>query len=221
LRRRLVHILPVALTAVAAGCDGDNRTRAPGAGHVDQADTLRTQGVEIADGRFVPDLVAVGPAQAVNFLNRDDVPHRIVMLSGPGQTFRSGALEPGETYRVSLVGRPGWRLRSGAVVYRREREDGPRGRIAVHGTVIPRRDEPERQASERQRPERPDWAAQNRARWLARYVSQCDVPTMRHPAGARGPRRQLAVRARGGARWNRRSPRTALRSRSATAPTRP
>jgi hypothetical protein len=174
LRRRLVHILPVALASVAAGCDGDDRTRAPGAGHVDPGDTLRTKGVEIADGRSVPDLVAVGPAQAVNFLNRDDVPHRIVNLSRPGQQFRSGVLEPGETYRVSLVGRPGWRLRSGTVVYRSGREDGPRGRIAVYGTVIPRRDEPERQASERLRPERPDWAAQNRARWLAAYVSQCD-----------------------------------------------
>jgi plastocyanin len=136
-----VYILPAALAAVAVGCDGDDRARAPSAGHVDPGDTLRTQGVEIAVGRFVPDLVAVGPAQAVNFLNRDDVPHRVVKVSGPGRHFRSGVLEPGETYRVSLVGRPGWRLRSGTVVYRSDREGGPRGRIAVYGTVIPRRDE--------------------------------------------------------------------------------
>jgi hypothetical protein len=89
-----VHILPVALAAVAAGCDGDDRTRAPGAGHADPGDTPRTQGVEITDGRFVPDLVAVGPAPAVNFLNRDDVRHRIVKLSGPGQQFRSGGSSP-------------------------------------------------------------------------------------------------------------------------------
>jgi hypothetical protein len=177
----------------------------------------------MADGRFVPDLVAVGPAQAVNFLNRDDVPHRIVKLSGPGQQFRSGVLEPGETYRVSLVGRPRWRLRSGTVVYRSEREDGPRGRIAVYGTVIPRRDEPERRASERLRPERPDWAAQNRARWLAAYVSQCDdfrrCDTPQELVAHAATRSSCP--ARGGARWSRRSLRTAPRSRSATAPTRP
>jgi hypothetical protein len=46
--------------------------------------------------------------------------------------------------------------------------------MAVHGAVIPRREEPERRPSERLRPERPDWAAQNRARWLAAYVAQCD-----------------------------------------------
>jgi hypothetical protein len=174
LRRRLAHILPVALAAAAGGCAGDDGSRAPAARHVDPGDTLRTQGVEIVDGRFVPDLVAVGPAQAINFLNRDDVPHRIVKVSGPGQDFRSGVIEAGETYRLSLVGSSGWRLRSGTVTYRSDSEHGARGRIEVYGTVIPRRDEPRQPASERTPPEWPDWAAQARARGLAEYVSQCD-----------------------------------------------
>jgi hypothetical protein len=54
----------------------------------------------------VPELVAVDAAQPVNFVNRDDVTHRIVKVSGPGRTFRSEPLEPGERYRLSLIGKP-------------------------------------------------------------------------------------------------------------------
>jgi hypothetical protein len=78
-----------------------------------------------------------GRPRAVNFLNRDHVPHRIVKLR-PGQHFRSGVLEPGETYRVSLVGRPGWScapgpwftaasVRTGRVAASRSTERSPRG----------------------------------------------------------------------------------------------
>lgn len=84
------------LTAASAGCgEGEGSQRAVNT-HVDTGDTLRGQGVEIIDGRFVPDLVAVDPAQPVNFINRDDVAHRIVKVSAPGRDFRTAVLEPGE-----------------------------------------------------------------------------------------------------------------------------
>ena len=172
--RRCAHIGAAAIGTAFAGCGGGGEGSAPGSGHLDPGDSLQGQGVEIVDGRFVPDLVAVAPAQPVNFLNRDDVARRIVKLGGPGQDFRSPVLEPGESYRLSLVGPPGWKPRSGTVTYRGDNEDGPTGRIRVYGTVIPRRDAPERPTFEREPPAHPDRAAQRRARRLAAFVSQCD-----------------------------------------------
>jgi hypothetical protein len=159
--------------AVLTGCGGDT-SRPVVPGHVDAGDTSVAQGVEIIDGRFVPELVAVDAAQPVIFTNRDDTPHRIVKVSGPGRDFRSDVLRRGESYRLSIVGRPGWRLRSGTVVYRSPGTGRPRGKIAVFGTVIPRKDDPAgRRPAWSISPDRPDWAAERRARDLAPWVSQC------------------------------------------------
>lgn len=98
----------------------------------------------------MPELVAVDAAQPVTFVNRDDVTHRIVKVSGPGRSFRSEPLEPGERYRLSLLGKPGLKLREGTVVYRSTGPGRPSGRIAVKGKLLPRPDDP---------PERPpEWA---------------------------------------------------------------
>lgn len=159
-----------------AGCGGDgSRPGVPGLDRLDEGDTLVGQGVEILDGRFVPELVAVDAAQPVSFVNRDDVSHRIEKVSGPGREFRSGLMEPGERYRLSLLGRPGWRLRHGTVVYRSTEAGRPTGRIKVIGTLIPRRDDPpDPPPALSDLPVRPDWAAERRARQLAAYVSQCE-----------------------------------------------
>jgi plastocyanin len=159
-----------------AGCAGDERRPSvPGLDRLDEGDTLVGQGVEILEGRFVPELVAVDAAQPVSFVNRDDVSHQIVKVSGPGRDFRSELLKPGERDRLSLVGRPGWRLRHGTVVYRSTGAGTPTGRIKVTGTLISRRDDPpEPSPTPGELPARPDWAAERRARQLAAYVSQCE-----------------------------------------------
>jgi hypothetical protein len=87
---------------------------------------------------------------------------------------RSEVLATGKTYRLSLVGKPGWMLRSGTVVYRSPGTGRPKGRIEVFGTLIPRRDDPPgRPPAWAMPPERPEWAAARRARDLADWVSQC------------------------------------------------
>jgi plastocyanin len=131
---------PLALAALAVavvalpGCTDDARVGTGGQSQRGPGDSLTGQGVEIVRGGFVPELVAVGPAQAVTFVNRDDISHRIAKVSGPGRDFRSPRLDPGESYRVTLVGRPGWKLRSGTVVYRSAGRGRPAGRIAVYGS---------------------------------------------------------------------------------------
>lgn len=174
MRRRVGTMLSAAAMAALAGCGGEPSSPArAGVGHPDPGDTLQGQGVEIVDGRFVPELVSVAPAQRVNFINRDDAGHRIVKVSGPGRDFRSELLEPGERYALSLVGRPGHRLRSGTVVYRSTAEGHPSARIAVYGTAVPRSDASERREASVEPPVHPDRAARRRARNLAHYVSQC------------------------------------------------
>ena len=74
----------IALAALPA-C-GEEEGVSTSAGHVDPGDTLTGQGVEIVDGRFVPELVAARAAQPINFTNRDDVSHRIVKVSVQGAT---------------------------------------------------------------------------------------------------------------------------------------
>jgi plastocyanin len=172
---RLVAFGATALLATVTGCGGGDRAARPLVmSHPDPGDTSVGQGVEIVDGRFVPDLVAVDAAQPVFFTNRDDAPHRILKVSGPGREFRSDVLATGETYRLSLVGKPGWRLRSGTVVYRSPGLGRPQGRIEVFGTLIPRRDDPAgRPPPWAVPPERPDWDATRRAHDLAEWVSQC------------------------------------------------
>ncbi len=172
---RLASGMCAAALVIMAGCGGNERASRPIVlSHQDPGDTSVAQGVEIIDGDFVPELIAVDAAQPVHFTNRDDGPHRVVKVSGPGRDFRSGVLAPGETYRLSLVGKPGWRLRSGTVVYRSPGSGRPRGRIEVFGTLIPRRDDPAgRPPTWALPPERPDWAATRRARDLAAWVSQC------------------------------------------------
>lgn len=165
-------LLVAAVAAALAGCGDEEEGRVSASGTVDHGDTLQSQGVEIVDGRFVPDLVTIYAGQIVNFINRDDSRHRIVKLSGPGREFRSQVLDPGERYRVGPVAKPGWKLRTGTVVYVSEGEGRPKGRITVYGTAIPRRDR-DRVTFEREPPTRPDGAAQRRARDLAAYVSQC------------------------------------------------
>jgi plastocyanin len=103
---------PLALAALAVavvalpGCTDDARVGTGGQSQRGPGDSLTGQGVEIVRGGFVPELVAVGPAQAVTFVNRDDISHRIAKMSGPGRDFRSPRLDPGESYRVTLVGGP-------------------------------------------------------------------------------------------------------------------
>ena len=174
MRRSAGTMLGTAAIAALAACGGESGSSARvGVGHPGPGDTLQGQGVEIVDGRFVPELVSVGPAQRVNFINRDDVGHRIVKVAGPGQDFRSELLEPGERYSLTMVGRPGHRLRSGTVVYRSTAGGHPSARIAVYGTAIPRPDPSGRREASFEPPEHPDRAARRRARNLPQYVSQC------------------------------------------------
>lgn len=167
-------IAAIATLAAVAGCGGGDASRPIVLSNMDPGDSSVAQGVEIVDGRFVPELIAVDAAQPVIFTNRDDTPHRIVKVSGPGRDFGSEVLASGQTYRLSLVGKPGWKLRSGTVVYRSTGSGRPTGRIRVFGTLIPRRDDPPgRPPAWATPPERPDWAAERRARDLAEWVSQC------------------------------------------------
>jgi plastocyanin len=173
-RRRLASAVAAAALVALAGCGDDEREPVPGLARLDEGDTLVGQGVEIEDGRFVPKRVAVDAAQPVNFVNRDDATHRIVKVSGPGRSFRSEPLEPGERYRLSLLGKPGSKLREGTVVYRSTGPGRPIGLIAVTGMLLRRPDDPaERPPEWATAPARPDLAATRRARQLAEYVSQC------------------------------------------------
>jgi plastocyanin len=142
--RLAAGLAAVALVTLAGRGEDDRLSAQASLERLDAGDTLVTQGVEIVDGRFVPDLVAVDAAQPVWFVNRDDVTHSIVKVSGPGQDFRSGPLRPGDRYRLSLVGRLGYWLREGTVVYRSARAGNPTGRIEVTGMLLRRLDPSER-----------------------------------------------------------------------------
>jgi len=165
-RPPLTGLAAVVTLSALTGCGGD-AARPDVPRHLDAGGTSVAQGVEIVNGHFVPELVAVDAAQPVVFTNRDDTPHRIVKVSGPGRDFRSDVLLRGQTYRLSILGKPGWRLRSGTIVYRSPGTGRPRGEIAVFGTLIPRKDDsaggPPPWSSP---PDRPDWAAERRARDL-------------------------------------------------------
>lgn len=156
--------------AALVGCGDQEGSGSSERGDPGPGDSLIGQGVEIVDGRFVPDLVSVRPAQPVTFTNRDDVSHRIVKVSGPGRDFRSEVIEPGEQFRVRVVGRGGRRLGRGAVVYRSTAGAKPSGRIEVYGKGLGRDEAPEGRLEP---PGEPDLAAKRRARKLAQYVSQC------------------------------------------------
>jgi hypothetical protein len=91
--------LAVAVVALP-GCTDDARVGTGGHGQRGPGDSLTGQGVEIVRDRVVPELVAVGPVQAVTFVNRDDISHH-------SQGERSRERLPLTSVRSCAAGLPG------------------------------------------------------------------------------------------------------------------
>lgn len=80
--------------------------------------------INIAGLEFEPDILTVPEGTTAIFTNNDKVPHSVTKMSGPGNDFDSGPIQPGGTYQQILRDR-------GTIKIEDTENDGPELTIEV------------------------------------------------------------------------------------------